>query len=118
MSADKEFHELAKFIAEVALLDYNLAHILPSKVAGTAFYMASKVRQIEFPKEMLNVMEMSEAELISLARKFAPAIQHWTGQDVKLQSLKSKFDKLYPDGQPSLMKRLEIFVELESVPEE
>ena len=118
MKSDNSTHNLAKFIAEIALLDYSLTHLLPSKVAGVAVYLASKILQIELPLGMFEAMEVTESELIALSKKFVPAMQHWIGSEMKLLSLKNKFDKLYPNVKPSGLSNLEVFTELNSVLEE
>lgn len=94
MNADVSMHNLAKFISEVAMLDYSLAHLPPSSVAAAAIYVSSIMLRKEFPQRMFQIVGLPEPELFELAKKFAQPIRQWTHPDAKLQSLQKKFEKL------------------------
>ena len=87
MNNNASLYNLAKFIAEVALLDYSLAHILPSQVAAASMYLASCLMKTEFPEPLFEVMQISMAEIVGLAKKFVHPIQQWTSKTSKLQTL-------------------------------
>uniref|UniRef100_A0A914E7A7 Cyclin B n=1 Tax=Acrobeloides nanus TaxID=290746 RepID=A0A914E7A7_9BILA len=103
MNNDSSLHNLAKLITEVALLDYSLAHILPSKVAATSLYLAGRMLQMELPAHMFEVMKVSENEIVELAKKFVHPIRQWTSKSAKLQTILKSYEKLCATSKATIL---------------
>jgi len=87
-------YNLSKLIAEVALLDYSLAHIPSSQVAAASMYLSSRMLNIEFPKRVFEIMHISMDDVLSVAKKFLQPISLWTSKSAKLQTLYKSYEKL------------------------
>ena len=64
-----ELHTLARYISELTLLDYSMALELPSQVAMACLYIALRMNQLTWSKEMEIVSGAKEAAILPLAER-------------------------------------------------
>jgi len=108
--APKNVHNLTKFIAEVALLAYPLAHLKASTVAAVSHYLAAYILEFNIPSSLYTeVMHMDESTLHLLACKFAEPVLQMADPQAKQYALRDKYAKEAPVPFPKAqLKRLEM----------
>lgn len=61
---DAEHHNLAKYLLELALVDYDMCHVPPSKVAAAALYLSMQIiKKIEWTETCEHYSRYSAADL-------------------------------------------------------
>lgn len=61
---DAEHHSIAKYLLELALVDYDMCHVPPSKVAAAALYLSMQiVKKIEWTETCEHYSRYSAADL-------------------------------------------------------
>ncbi|KAI1723096.1 G2/mitotic-specific cyclin-B [Ditylenchus destructor] len=94
ISAPKYIHNLAKFISEVALVSYSLAHYKASTVAAASLYLAALIQNYPIaPSAYSDVMHISEQSVISVARSFVQPVLQLSETGTKLYALREKYQK-------------------------
>ena len=66
---DMELHTLARYIAELTLLDYTMCLELPSRVALSCLYIALRMNQLAWGEEIELVSGVKEEEVLPLAQR-------------------------------------------------
>lgn len=102
-----EVYGLARFIAEVPLVEYSLAHLRPSLTALVAAYLAHLILGVN-SKYGLDIGELTEAEFLDVARRFVEPVLRLADGSGKLNGLHVKYtDKLpinFTDEQKQRLK--------------
>lgn len=84
-------YALAKYFGEVALVEYSLAHLLPSRIAAASLVLASALHgEPVNEKKMCSLLDISSADLKSVVSAMARGIIRQPAQS-KLTALKTKY---------------------------
>uniref|UniRef100_A0A915DCD7 Cyclin C-terminal domain-containing protein n=1 Tax=Ditylenchus dipsaci TaxID=166011 RepID=A0A915DCD7_9BILA len=95
MQAPKQVYNLAKFISEVALVFYPLAHYKPSIVAAVSLHLASVAHTLSIVSTVYsNCLRLDEREVVSVACKFVPFVLEMAAPNGKYHALYDNFKKV------------------------
>ncbi|KAH7664890.1 G2/mitotic-specific cyclin-B2-like protein [Aphelenchoides avenae] len=107
---DAESYGLMKFIMDVALVEYALAHFRPSLVAAVSLYLVFLMNNRHL-RASFDYAGLPQAEFLAVARRFVkPMLLHAAGLAPKLKALRIKHQHSAPlDFTPEQVERLETF---------
>ncbi|XP_005090733.1 G2/mitotic-specific cyclin-B isoform X2 [Aplysia californica] len=87
---DATKHTLAKYLMELSMIEYDMAHLKPSHIAGASLYLAMAVLDGSRWTETLRYYSAySEEELVPLARKLAQLVVK--AESHKLVAVRTKY---------------------------
>ncbi|KAG9488168.1 hypothetical protein GDO78_007784 [Eleutherodactylus coqui] len=90
--ADAELHTLAKYLIELALLDYDMAHFPPSQVAAAAFHLSQKVLGSgEWTPVLQHYMSYTESSLVLVMQHLAKNVMKVNRGLTKFMSVRDKY---------------------------
>ncbi|KAL3077814.1 hypothetical protein niasHS_011617 [Heterodera schachtii] len=92
-SPSKSVWAFAKFISEIALVCYALAHFPPSVVAAVSLNLAAFAYgcPLQSPELFVNVFRMSEAAVERISRSFVDHVIQFLDPTAKLGALREKY---------------------------
>ncbi|KAL3108681.1 hypothetical protein niasHT_019204 [Heterodera trifolii] len=92
-SPSKSVWAFAKFISEIALVCYALAHIPPSIVAAVSLNLAAFAYgcPLQSPELFVNVFRMSESAVERISRSFVDHVIQFLDPTAKLGALREKY---------------------------
>ncbi|XP_073459471.1 G2/mitotic-specific cyclin-B1 [Aquarana catesbeiana] len=89
---DAALHTLAKYLIELAMVDYEMVHFPPSQVAAAAFCLSQKVLDGgEWTPTLQHYMSYSESSLIPVMRHLAKNVLKVNGGLTKFMSVRDKY---------------------------
>ncbi|XP_063309643.1 G2/mitotic-specific cyclin-B1-like isoform X2 [Pelobates fuscus] len=90
--ADAVQHTLAKYLMELAAMDYNMVHIPPSKVAAASLCLAMKVLNTgEWTPTLQHYMVYKESDLIPVMQHLAKNVLTVNRGLTKFMSVRNKY---------------------------
>ncbi|KAM5194842.1 G2/mitotic-specific cyclin-B1 [Mantella aurantiaca] len=85
-------HTLAKYLTELAMLDYDMVHFPPSQVAAAAFCLSQKVLDGgEWTPTLQHYMAYSEHSLIPIMQQLAKNVHKVNSELTKFMSIRNKY---------------------------
>ena len=93
MSADAKTYMMARYLLELALVEYSLLKYSPSNTAASAMYLAAKIFKLKdiWNQQVANASQFSEQEVRSCAKKLCELITK--RKKNSLDAVKRKFSK-------------------------
>ncbi|KAM4051213.1 G2/mitotic-specific cyclin-B1 [Anomaloglossus baeobatrachus] len=87
-------HTLAKYLMELAMLDYDMVHFPPSQVAAAAFHLSQKVLDGgEWTPILQHYMVYTESSLVPVMEHLAKNVQKVNRGHTKFMSVRDKYSR-------------------------
>ncbi|XP_053144201.1 G2/mitotic-specific cyclin-B1 [Hemicordylus capensis] len=90
--ADVQQHTLAKYLMELALVDYEMVHYPPSQIAAAAYCLSTKVLdEGEWTPTLQHYMDYAESELLPVMQHMAKNVLLVNRSLTKHMTIKNKY---------------------------
>ncbi|XP_033020234.1 G2/mitotic-specific cyclin-B1 [Lacerta agilis] len=90
--ADVQQHTLAKYLMELSLVDYDMAHYPPSQIAAAAFCLSTKIlEEGEWTTALQHYMQYTETDLIPVMQHMAKNVMLVNKGNAKHLTVKNKY---------------------------